>query len=49
VSEWSDRKPPRRSGRSPGAFGKVLTISILGMALSEAIAIDALILAFQGR
>ena len=36
-------------GRNPGAFGKVLTISILGMALSEAIAIYALILAFQGR
>ncbi|MEI8312075.1 MAG: ATP synthase F0 subunit C [Verrucomicrobiota bacterium] len=36
-------------GRNPGAFGKVLTISILGMALSEAIAIYALILAFGGR
>lgn len=36
-------------GRNPGAFGKVLTLSIIGMALSEAIAIYALILAFQGR
>ena len=36
-------------GRNPGAFGKVLTISILGMALSEAIAMYALILAFGGR
>ncbi len=36
-------------GRNPGAFGKVLTISILGMALAEAIAIYALILAFGGR
>jgi len=36
-------------GRNPGAFGKVLTVSIIGMALSEAIAIYALILAFQGR
>ena len=36
-------------GRNPGAFGRVLTVSILGMALSESIAIYALILAFQGR
>lgn len=36
-------------GRNPGAFGKVLTLGIIGMALSEAIAIYALILAFQGR
>lgn len=36
-------------GRNPGAFGKVLTLSIIAMALSEAIAIYALILAFQGR
>ncbi|MFM8981996.1 MAG: ATP synthase F0 subunit C [Spartobacteria bacterium] len=36
-------------GRNPGAFGKVLTIGIIGMALAEAIAIYALILAFQGR
>ncbi len=36
-------------GRNPGAFGKVLTISIIAMALSEAIAIYALILAFGGR
>ena len=30
-------------GRNPGAFGNILTISIIGMALSEAIAIYALI------
>ena len=36
-------------GRNPGAFGRVLTLSILGMALAESIAIYALILAFQGR
>lgn len=36
-------------GRNPGAFGKVLTISIIGMALAEAVAIYALIIAFQGR
>jgi F-type H+-transporting ATPase subunit c len=35
-------------GRNPGAFGRVLTLSILGMALAESIAIYALILAFQG-
>jgi F-type H+-transporting ATPase subunit c len=36
-------------GRNPGAFGKVLTIAIIGMALAEAVAIYALIIAFQGR
>ena len=37
-------------GRNPGAFGNILTISIIGMALAEAIAIYALILAFvMGR
>lgn len=36
-------------GRNPGAFGRVLTVAILGMALAEAIAIYALILAFGGR
>jgi F-type H+-transporting ATPase subunit c len=35
-------------GRNPGAFGKVLTIGIIGMALSEAVAIYALIMAFKG-
>lgn len=34
-------------GRNPGAFGKVLTIGIIGMALAEAVAIYALIMAFQ--
>ncbi len=33
-------------GRNPGAFGKILTIGIIGMALAEAIAIYALIMAF---
>ena len=36
-------------GRNPGAFGNILTISIIGMALAEAIAIYALIIAFGGR
>lgn len=36
-------------GRNPGAFGNILTLGIIGMALAEAIAIYALILAFQGR
>lgn len=35
-------------GRNPGAFGKVLTLAIIGMALAEAIAIYALIRAFAG-
>ena len=35
-------------GRNPGAFGKILTIAIIGMALAEAIAIYALILFFLG-
>lgn len=34
-------------GRNPGAFGKVMTLAILGMALAEAIAIYALIRAFM--
>ena len=32
-------------GRNPGAFGKVLTLGIIGMALAEAIAIYAFIMA----
>ena len=36
-------------GRNPGAFGNILTISIIGMALAEAIAIYAFILALGGR
>lgn len=36
-------------GRNPGAFGNVLTISIIGMALSEAIAIYALIAFFLNK
>ena len=33
-------------GRNPGAFGKILTIGIIGMALAEAIAIYGLLMAF---
>ena len=36
-------------GRNPGAFGNILTLGIIGMALAEAIAIYALIIAFDGR
>lgn len=36
-------------GRNPGAFGKVLTLGIIAMALVEAIAIYALIIALGGR
>lgn len=36
-------------GRNPGAFGNILVIGIIGMALAEAIAIYALILALGGR
>ena len=36
-------------GRNPGAFGKILTIGIIGMALAEAIAIYGLIRAFGGH
>ena len=33
-------------GRNPGAFNSILVIAIIGMALAEAIAIYALIIAF---
>ena len=33
-------------GRNPGAFGNILVVAIIGMALAEAIAIYALIIAF---
>lgn len=33
-------------GRNPTAFGNILTISIIGMALAEAIAIYALVVVF---
>lgn len=36
-------------GRNPGAFGQILTISIIGMALAEAVAIYALIAFFLSR
>ena len=35
-------------GRNPGAFGKILTISLIGMALAEAIAIYGLVLVLTG-
>ena len=35
-------------GRNPSAFGNILTIGIIGMALAEAIAIYAFIMALQG-
>lgn len=34
-------------GRNPTAFGKILTIGILGMALAEAIAIYGLLMAMR--
>lgn len=34
-------------GRNPTAFGNILTISIIGMALAEAVAIYGLVMAFQ--
>ncbi|MEX1118828.1 MAG: ATP synthase F0 subunit C [Terrimicrobiaceae bacterium] len=36
-------------GRNPGASGKVLTLSIISMALAEAIAIYALITTLLGK
>lgn len=36
-------------GRNPGAYGNIMTLGIIGMALAEAIAIYALIIAFGGR
>ncbi len=36
-------------GRNPGAFGKILTISIICMALAEAMGIFGLVFAFQGK
>ena len=35
-------------GRNPTAFGNILTIAIIGMALAEAIAIYGLVMALQG-
>lgn len=33
-------------GRNPGAFGNILTLGIIGMALAEAVAIYALVITF---
>lgn len=35
-------------GRNPGAFGKILTIGIIGMALAEAVAIYGFLMALKG-
>lgn len=35
-------------GRNPSAFGNILVIAIIGMALAEAIAIYGLVMALQG-
>lgn len=35
-------------GRNPGAFGKILTIGIIGMALAEAVAIYGFLIALKG-
>jgi F-type H+-transporting ATPase subunit c len=35
-------------GRNPTAFGNILTIAIIGMALAEAIAIYGLVMALMG-
>lgn len=36
-------------GRNPGAASSIQTLAIIGMALAEAVAIYALIIAFMGR
>ena len=36
-------------GRNPGAFGNILTIAIIGMALAEAIAIYGFLRALGGQ
>jgi len=36
-------------GRNPGAFGNILTLGIIAMALAEAVAIYAFIIAIGGR
>jgi F-type H+-transporting ATPase subunit c len=41
-------KAAEATGRNPEASGKVLVIAIIGMALAEAIAIYALVIAFKG-
>jgi F-type H+-transporting ATPase subunit c len=35
-------------GRNPGAFGRIMTLAVLGMALAEAIVFYALFLVKQG-
>jgi len=42
---WVGSKSAEAVGRNPGAFGQILTIGILGMALAEAIVFYAIFLA----
>lgn len=42
---WVGSKAVEAVGRNPGAFGKILVLAILGMALAEAIAFYVLFLA----
>jgi F-type H+-transporting ATPase subunit c len=42
---WIGSKSAEAVGRNPGAFGQILTIGILGMALAEAIVFYAIFLA----
>lgn len=42
---WIGAKSAEAVGRNPGAFGQILTIGIIGMALAEAIVFYAIFLA----
>lgn len=41
---WVGSKAVEAVGRNPGAFGRILVLAILGMALAEAIAFYAIFL-----
>jgi F-type H+-transporting ATPase subunit c len=41
---WVGSKAAEAVGRNPGAFGQILTIGIIGMALAEAIVFYAIFL-----
>ncbi|MGF1678787.1 MAG: ATP synthase F0 subunit C [Candidatus Methylacidiphilales bacterium] len=41
---WIGSKSAEAVGRNPGAFGQILTIGIIGMALAEAIVFYAIFL-----
>ena len=45
-SRYRRRQAAEAVGRNPSAFGSILVMAIIGMALSEAIAIYGLIIAF---